>query len=95
MRFKMLSMLAGLMMTGCLVPDSVTVSGSGGPYWDGHAYVSLTSHVHCATCGHYYYDGGWNLHPVNYVYLQPGYGRRGNGHGNGNGKGHGNGNSDD
>jgi hypothetical protein len=94
MRVKMLSMLAGLMLAGCPVPGSVSVSGASGPYWDGHAYVTVTSHVHCANCGHYFYDGGWNLYPIEYVYLQPGYGRRSHGHGHGDSEGHGHGHGD-
>jgi hypothetical protein len=83
MRVKILSMLTGLMLAGCILPGSVTVSGSSDPYWDGHAYVTVSNHVHCANCGHYYYDGGWNLYPVEHVYNQPGYGRRGNDHDHG------------
>ena len=91
MRVKMLSILSGLMLAGCLVPSSVTVSGASDPYWDGHAYVTITSHLHRADCGHYYYGGGWNLYPVTYVYTQPGYGPRGHSNGNGNGNGNGKG----
>jgi hypothetical protein len=91
MRVNLLSIFAGLMLAGCIVPGSVTVSGTSDPYWDGHAYVTVTNHSHCENCGHYYYDGGWNLYPVEHVYVQSGYGRRGHGNGHGNGNGNGNG----
>ncbi len=87
MRMRMLSILAGAMLTGCIARGGLIV-GERDPYWDGHAYVTFTEHVHCVGCGHYYYDSGWNLYPANHVYVQAGYarhslyrGRPGHGHG--------------
>ncbi len=59
-------------LAGCLVP---VVVGERAPYWDGHSDVTFAGHENCGGCGHYD-DGGWNLDPVEHVYVQAGLARR-------------------
>jgi hypothetical protein len=74
MRMRRFSALISVVLAGCLVPADVSVGSEHSPYWDGHVYVVAPAvHVHCVGCGHYYYDGGWNLYPQDHVYVEAGY----------------------
>jgi len=79
MNTKVLWLSACLALTGCIVPHHgvVVPVPPPPPFWDGHTFVTVTDHTHCDGCGHYYYDGVWNLYPRTYVYTRPGYRRYG------------------